>query len=164
MKSILTTTSTLLLMALLFMGCKQSMVISKVDYSQSIESVLKPDEEGVVKDAKHGLSFNIKPLQYAETRDTSSVTTEQVRYIRGQKGFYYITAPNYKNVYVMEAQKGSLKLKKKLSVSEKGVSRPAFNQRGEYIQLVNLETDEHWKVQPESITQVQSQIAKNEGE
>lgn len=111
----------------LLAGCKQSMVISKVDYSQSIESVLQPDEDGTVKDVKHGLTFNIKPIQYAETQDTSSVTTNQVRYIRGQEGYYYITAPNYKNVYVMAPEKGKLVLKETLKTSEDGISKPAFN-------------------------------------
>ncbi|NIT61251.1 MAG: hypothetical protein GWN00_35120, partial [Aliifodinibius sp.] len=103
--------------AVLLTGCKQSMVISKVDYSQSIESVLQPDDEGTVTDPQHGITFNIKPIQYAETQDTSSVTTNQVRYIRGQEGYYYITAPDYKNVYVMAPEKGKLVLKETLKVT-----------------------------------------------
>ncbi|MDZ7693740.1 MAG: hypothetical protein U5K69_21910 [Balneolaceae bacterium] len=66
---------------LLFAGCKQSMVISDVNYSQPIETVLTPNEEGVVEDIQHGISFNILPLQYIETQDTSSVTTQEVRMI-----------------------------------------------------------------------------------
>ena len=146
----------------LFTGCKQSMVISKVDYSQSIESVLTPDENGTVTDVKHGLSFNIKPLQYAETQDTSSVTTEQVRYIRGQEGFYYITAPNYKNVYVMAPEKSKLKLQEKLTVSESGISMPALNQREAYVQLVNRESGESWKLKPQSVEKESSKMAEQE--
>lgn len=149
---------------LLVAGCKQSMVISKVDYSQSIESVVTPDENGVVEDGRHGLKFNIKPLQYAETQDTSSVTTDQVRYIRGQEGYYYITAPNYKNVYVMASEKGTLKLKKKLEVSESGLVKPAMNQRATHIQLVNLASGESWKLNPERIKKEQSQMVKRKGE
>lgn len=163
MKSFINTVGvTLLLAALVFTGCKQSMVISKVDYSQSIESVLTPNENGVVEDVQHGLKFNIKPLQYVETQDTSSVTTEQVRYIRGREGYYYITAPNYKNVYVMAPEKGKLKLKKKLSVSEDGLSQPALNQRMSYIQLLNQESGESWKLNPESVEKEQSQMANRE--
>lgn len=148
--------------ALLLTGCKQSMVISEVDYSQSIESVLQPDEDGTVKDLKHGLTFNIKPIQYAETQDTSSVTTNQVRYIRGQEGYYYITAPNYKNVYVMAPEKGKLVLKETLKTTDEGIAKPAFNQRMTHIQLVNRSTGEIWKVNAESIEKKESQMAQHE--
>lgn len=151
----------LLLVALLFTGCKQSMVISKVDYSQSIESVLTPNEEGIVKDVKHGLTFNTKPLQYVETKDTSSVTIEEVRYIRGQKGYYYITAQNFKNVYVMSPDKGQLVLEQKLAVSENGLEKPAFNQRSSYVQLINRKSGESWQLYPERI-QKESQMAQKE--
>ncbi|MDZ7660207.1 hypothetical protein [Fodinibius sp.] len=148
--------------AVLLTGCKQSMVISEVDYSQSIESVLQPDENGTVEDIKHGLTFNIKPIQYAETQDTSSVTTKQVRYIRGQEGYYYITAPSYKNVYVMAPEKGKLVLKETLKVSDEGIEKPAFNQRMTHIQLLNRSTGEVWKVNAESIVKEESQMAQGE--
>ena len=148
--------------ALLMTGCKQSMVISKVDYSQSIESVLQPDKDGTVEDKKHGLKFNIKPIQFSETQDTSSVTTKQVRYIRGQEGYYYITAPDYKNVYVMIPEKNKLVLKETLKISDKGISEPAFNQRLSHIQLLNRSTDDVWKVYSDQIEKQESQMAQRE--
>ncbi len=152
-----------LVAAIVFTGCKQSMVISEVDYSQSIESVLEPDEDGVVNDKKHGLKFNIKPIQFAETQDTSSVTTKQLRYIRGQEGYYYVTAPDYKHVYVMAQEKGTLKLTEKMKVSDGGIEKPAFNQRMSYIQLINQASDEVWKIDAEGIEKEQSQMAEREG-
>jgi hypothetical protein len=161
MKSLIHTVAALAIVAAVSItGCKQSMVISEVDYSQSIESVLTPDEEGVVEDVQHGLKFNIKPLQYAETQDTSSVTTEEVRYIRGQEGHYYITAPNYENVYVMIPEEGRLKLKNKLTVSESGLEEPAFNQRMSYIQLLNQKSGESWEITPDGIKKIESQMTK----
>ena len=158
-------TTAFLVLTTTLIGCKQSMVISEVDYSQSVESVLTPDSNGQVTDVQHGLTFNIKPLQYAETQDTSSVTTQEIRYIRGQEGYYYITAPNYKNVYVMAPEKGKLKLVERLSVSESGesgITQPAFNQRMSYIQLINQESGESWKLQPDKIIKEKSQMAKSE--
>lgn len=154
----------LVIAAITAVGCSQSMVISKVDYSQSIESVLKPNENGMVSDVQHGLQFNIKPLQYAETQDTSSVTVEEVRYIRGQEGYYYITAPHFNHVYVMAPEKGNLKLKKKLTVteSEGGLQKPALNQRTNYIQLLNRETGESWKLTAKGIQKDESQMAQRE--
>ncbi len=136
-----------------FVGCKQTLVISEVDYSQPIESVLQPNDEGVVNDVKSGLSFNILPLQYAETRDTSSVSTEEVRMIRGKEGYYYITSPGYQNVYVMAPEKGTLKLKKKIMIKEGGIAKPAFNQRNPYVQLLNRETGENYALTAEGIQQ-----------
>lgn len=147
--------------AVVLTGCKQSMVISEVNYSQSVESVLTPNEDGVVEDIEHGISFNILPLQYEETQDTSSVTTKEVRFIRGQEGYYYITAPDYEHVYVMEPEESELKLKSKLAVTENGVAQPAFNQRSSYIQLLNRETGESWEVRPDDI-QEESQMTKRE--
>ncbi|WP_445665017.1 hypothetical protein [Fodinibius sp. AD559] len=163
MKSFIQTVTMIsVIAAVLLTGCKQSMVISKVDYSQSIESVLQPDEDGTVEDPKHGISFNIKPIQYAETQDTSSITTKQVRYIRGQEGYYYITAPDYKNVYVMAPEKGKLVLKETLKITDEGISKPAFNQRMTHIQLLNRSTGEVWQVNAESIKKEESQMAQRE--
>lgn len=163
MKLLMNTITGALLVALAVLtGCKQSMVISRVDYSQAIESVLTPNEEGVVIDRQHGLKFNILPLQYAETQDTSSVTTEVVRLIRDEEGYYYITAPGYNHVYVMTSGEGELKLEQKIKISENGISQPAFNQRMEYIQLVNLETGESWRLSPDGV-QKSSNDGQNEG-
>ena len=145
-----------------FVGCKQTLVISEVDYSQPIESVLQPNDEGVVNDVKSGLSFNILPLQYAETRDTSSVSTEEVRMIRGKEGYYYITSPGYQNVYVMAPEKGTLKLKKKIMIKEGGIAKPAFNQRNPYVQLLNRETGENYALTAEGVQQTDNKEKSKE--
>ena len=143
-----------------FMGCSQALTISDVDYAQPIETVLQPSEEGVISDVQHGLSFNILPIQYAETGDTTSVTTEEVRMIRGREGFYYITASGYQHVYVMEPEERSLKLKKKIMIREEGISQPAFNQRNPYVQLLNRETGENYALSAEGIRQPEEDTKK----
>lgn len=162
MKILLQTVAATLLAAVLFTGCKQSMVINRVDFSQPIESVLTPDEDGTVVDPQNGLKFNIKPIQYIETQDTSSVMTKEVRYIRGHEGFYYITAPDYKNVYVMAPEEGKLELVKKLTVSEAGIKQPALNQRNSYVQLLNQATGETWKLNPGGIEKEKDQMVNRE--
>src|SRR5699024_6961968 len=84
--------------SLMAAGCKQSMVINKVDYSQPIKSVVRPNEEGMVVDQRYGMKINIMPLLYDETQDTSTVSTTQVRIIRGQSGHYNLTATTYQHV------------------------------------------------------------------
>lgn len=146
----------LALAILLFAGCNKSMVISDVNYSQPIETVLTPNDQGVVDDVQHGLTFNILPLQYAETQDSSAVTTNEVRMIRGSEGFYYITASGYSNVYVMSPEKSSLKLVKKIKINEEGLAEPAFNQRSSYIQLLNRQTNEAYTLTNEGLQQPES--------
>lgn len=148
---ILTICTAFLLLGVTTMGCKQSMVISKVDYSQPVETVLTPDDKGFVQDVQHGLKFNILPLQYAETQDTSTVTTHRIRMIRGSEGYYYITSDGYQNVYVMAPEKGSLKLKNKIKINEEGLAEPAFNQREPYIQLLNRSTGETYALNADGI-------------
>lgn len=163
MKSFVQKIATITIVAAVgLVGCKQSMVISRVDYSQSIESVLVPNDKGVVEDVQHGLKFNVKPLQYMETQDTSSVTVHQIRYIRGSEGYYYITAPDFKNVYVMAPAKNRLKLENKIEISESGIPKPAFNQRSSYIQLVDRNTGKSWELKPNGIKKEQNQMANIE--
>jgi hypothetical protein len=139
--------------AILFMACGSKMAIERVNYSQSLETVVQPSETGAVDDIKHGLSFNIKPIQYKETRDTSSVTTDKVHLIRNAKGFYFVTAPGYNNVYVMRPETGKLNLHKTIHISDNGIGKPAFNQRDPHIQLINQETDETYRLTEEGTQQ-----------
>lgn len=155
---------TILFAGLMLTGCKQSLVISDVNYAQPVETVIEPDKEGIVNDPKNGFSFNILPLQYAETEDTSSVTTSEVRFIRSKNGFYYITAPEYRNVYVMAPEESELKLKNRIRVSEEGVAKPALNQRGEYIQLVDRATGTAWALNNEGVQEGESIASNKRGE
>lgn len=143
----------LLICVSMFVGCKQTLVISEVDYSQPIESVLTTNQEGMVNDVQSGLSFSVLPLQYVETQDTSSVTTKEIRMIRGKEGYYYITSPGYQNVYVMAPEKSTLKLENKILIKEEGISKPAFNQRNPYVQLLNRETGENYALTAKGIQQ-----------
>ena len=70
---------------LLLMACGSKLTLQRVDYSQPLETVVEPTDNGKINDMKHGLSFNIKPIQYQETQDTSSVTTDRVHLIRNNK-------------------------------------------------------------------------------
>ena len=62
--------------------------------------------------------------------------------IRNREGYYFITANNFKHVYVMVPKEGSLKLKKKILVDENGINSPAFNWRDPVVELINRDTKE----------------------
>ncbi len=122
---------------LLLTACSSSLVIKNVDFAQPIETVLTPNSKGVVNDVRDGLTFDAMPLQYAETKDTSSVTIPAIRMIRGHDGYYFITAKGFNNVYIMAPSNGTLKLHKKILITKEGLSSPAFNQRMPYVQLID---------------------------
>ncbi len=144
-------------------GCSSSLVIRDVNYAEPVEAVLFPNKNGVVEDIRGGISFNILPLQYAETQDTSSVTTEQIRMIRGREGFYYITAPGYTNVYVMAPEKNSLKLQKKIKINEQGITEPAFNQRDTHVQLLNRKTNDTYMLSAQGLAEPGESESNQEG-
>jgi hypothetical protein len=135
----------------ILVGCGSQMAIKRVNYAQPLESVLETSNSGRVDAVKHGLSFNIKPIQYKETQDTSSVTTEKVHLIRNAKGYYFLTADGYSNVYVLQPAAGSLKLHKSIQITQEGLGKPAFNQRDPYIQLIDQATDETYRLTEKGI-------------
>ena len=123
------------LFAILLSGCN-TLSLKPGDFSWPVESVLKVNEKGIVQDARHCFSVNVKALSFAEFKDSTAIKTT-LRIIRDVEGYYYITAPKFKDVYVFEDAEGCLQLKKLIPVKEQGLESPAFNQRVPYIQLIN---------------------------
>ncbi|MEX0608314.1 MAG: hypothetical protein WD016_12625 [Balneolaceae bacterium] len=136
------TTTTICLLSILIAGtsCK-TFVVQDVNYAYQIESVLTPGEDGMVEDLRHGISFDIQPFLNEEFGEDSEQEIREVRLIRNSKGFYFITANQFNHVYVMEPTEGELKLKRKIEVSEEGLSSPAFNLREALVQLVEMDSN-----------------------
>ncbi len=130
----------LVLAAFVFTSACKTFKVENVNYAQQVESVLVPTYDGTVTDARYAISFNILPFQYQEMKDSSSVKVEKVRLIRNQRGYYFITANGFSNVYVMEPIDSGLRLKERIAVSETGLEAPAFNLRHPYIQLIDTKT------------------------
>ncbi len=126
----------LALLAIMAAGCSP-LVLKPADFSWPIEDELKSDSRGFVHEERYSLSFSIKPLMYTEFRDSVHVANQPIRLIRGIRGYYYITAPRFKNVYVFSQGNGGLALVRKFLVSKKGMSAPAFNQRAPYIEILD---------------------------
>lgn len=117
-------------------GCA-SLTLSPVHYQWPIESVLTVDAKGNVDETRYFISFNVKPMLFEETGDSVHVSGIELRVIRDMNGFYFMTAPKFKNVYVFASGEGKLTLANKVTVSEKGMASPAFNQGAPYIHLLN---------------------------
>ena len=117
-------------------ACGPSLTLTDVDYAQPMESVASPDQNGNVEDIRLGIRFNVTELNIKE-RGEGSPLPEEVRFIRSRDGYYFVTAPGYRNVYVFEVEERALDLEKVIRVSEAGLANPAFNQRSPYIQLLD---------------------------
>jgi hypothetical protein len=120
----------------ILVGCS-SLTLRPGDFAWPVESVLSIDSHGNVKSERYSFSLNVKELLFAETQDSINVSKVPLRMIRDTKGFYFITASQFRNVYVFEQTEGGLKLKNKILVAQNGLSEPALNQRMPYIQIIN---------------------------
>ena len=127
-------------------SCGPSLVIQNVDYSQPLESVLSPDSDNMVHDDRYAIDFSIAPVLEAE--GVSSVN--EIRLIRNSSGYYFVTANGFQNVYVFAPDESELKLENKIEF-EQAISEPAFNQREDYIELVDLSTEETYRLDHEGI-------------
>jgi hypothetical protein len=106
-----------LLPALFFSACS-SLVLEPADFAWPVESVLKTDENGNVQERQYNISFNTMKLFLEETGDSLSYVDRDLQLIRDSKGFYFITSDNFKNVYVFNADNGTLKLDNKIAISD----------------------------------------------
>lgn len=152
-----TTLITFLAVLILTGTACRTFVVEDVNYAQQIESVLHPDENGNVEDIRHGISFSVNPFIKQEFGEQDSVEINKVRLIRNEKGFYFITANNFKHVYVMEPAKSKLKLVNKIKVSETGLTSAAFNLRSPFVQLIDQQQGEVLTLNEEGIKDTQEE-------
>jgi hypothetical protein len=116
-------------------GCA-SVTIKPVDFSWSFESVLTTDADGVVRGEPKTIEFDAGELFRAEMEQPDPAAGTTVRIIRDNEGYYFITSPGFKHVYIFKGADGELTLKKKLLIDEQGMEKPFFNRRGQEIELV----------------------------
>ncbi|MCL5029258.1 MAG: hypothetical protein M1480_09605 [Bacteroidetes bacterium] len=122
---------------LAFLTSCSSLVLKPADFSWPIESVSNVGNNGNVEVKRYSLNFDARPLFIKETGDSLSYQNQQLRVIRNSKGYYFMVANNFKNVYVFNVKDGVFKLEKKIEISkQEGIQNPAFNQRPPYIELV----------------------------
>lgn len=138
-------------MGVLFMfgvvSCGPSLVIQDVDYSQPLESVLSPNNDNMVHDQRYAIQFSVTPILEAEGR--SSVN--EVRLIRNHAGYYFVTASGFSNIYVFLPGESELQLENTIEFEEEGLGEPVFNQRNEYIELVDLSSGQTYRIDHEGI-------------
>ncbi|RPI66885.1 MAG: hypothetical protein EHM47_15830, partial [Ignavibacteriales bacterium] len=94
-----------------------TLILQPADFAWPVESVLSVDNNGVVKEDRHSLTFNTKELFLEETGDSLAYEGKEIRVIRDGKGFFFITAKNFKNVYVFADDEGKLCLDDKIVIA-----------------------------------------------
>lgn len=121
----------------LLAGCS-TLKLEPAQFAWPLESVLKIDKDGFVKEDRYALNFNTKALFFEETQDSLSYSGKTIRIIRNNEGYYFMTAVDFKNVYVFSIDKNAFSLKTKILIIETtGLLNPAFNQRSPFIELLS---------------------------
>jgi hypothetical protein len=92
-----------------------------------------------VTDERYSISFNTAGVFYEEFKDSSLAAGSEIRLLCDNKSYYYLTAENFKNVYVFVIDDGSFILENQIGVSESGLIEPALNQRNPFIELISGE-------------------------
>ena len=115
------------------------LTLAPAKFGWPVESVVRVKDDGTFKEDRYSVSFNTKPLFFEEAADSNAYLDRELRIIRNDEGFYFITSKGFKNVYVFQQSDGSLNLKSKIFISEFGLQNPYFNQRTPYIELIDGE-------------------------
>lgn len=126
----------LFFMFLLTAACSV-LTLQPANFSWPLESVLPVDDNGKISEDRYSLEVNTIGMFVEEFQDSLSYKNKEIRMIRDNQGFYFLTSTNFKNVYVFKADEGKLVQENKIFISEFGLQTPAFNQRDPYIELVD---------------------------
>ncbi|MHB1686040.1 MAG: hypothetical protein ACYCVH_01470 [Ignavibacteriaceae bacterium] len=132
----------ILVLSFLFIAACSTLILKPADFAWPVESVLNVDNNGKVDLQRYSISFDTRKLFLKETGDSLGYQNQQLRVIRNSKGYYFMVANNFKNVYVFNVDDGAFHLEKKIEISDKTkLQNPAFNQRPPFIELVYGEND-----------------------
>lgn len=126
---------TLLALALFALAGCSTLTLAPSDFAWPIMSELTADKNGNVKEERYHLAFNIKPLMYEELKDSVNVAGRTLSIIRDRQGFYYVTGPKFKKVYVFQHTADGLGLSTSFEVQPAGLANPEFEQRPPNIRL-----------------------------
>ena len=120
-----------------FLPACSSFSLQQVDFGWPVESVLKVKDDNTVREGRYALAFNVAPLAMREYNDSTALKGKEIRVLRSNEGMYYITAKNFKSVYVLAPVASELKLQNQFEVSKTGLKQPALNQRDPYVELLD---------------------------
>ncbi|MBL1214742.1 MAG: hypothetical protein HND52_15395 [Ignavibacteriae bacterium] len=109
--------------------------VTPVNFAWPIESVYEVDSTGIIQEPRYAFEFNALPL-FIEEDSLSMTESRNLRIIRDEKGYYFITAERFNHVFVFSSGESSFILENKILIDENGINSPAFNQRAPLIELI----------------------------
>jgi len=121
-------------MALALSGCA-TVTIKPADFSWSFESVLTANSAGIVSGEPKTIAFDAGTLFREETDSKATAAGKTVRVIRDREGYYFVTSPGFRHVYIFSGSRDRLTLRKKVLIAPEGMEKPFFNRRDRGIEL-----------------------------
>lgn len=119
-----------------FAACSSDIIYKPAKFGYPVESVLKIDNSGKIEEQRYSFSFNVKSIFQEEFMDSTLAAGKEVRMIRDDAGYYYLTGKDFNNVYVLFPAQSGFKLTKKIVIPEAKPAKIAFNQKSPYIELI----------------------------
>ena len=118
------------LLSLALASCS-SLRIEHVDYGWPVEFVSAASQSNMVTADRYGLSFSVQ--------DSSALAGSQIRLLRSNEGFYFLTGPRFKHVYVFRCDEHALVKESVIEVSQTGLRDPRLNLRAPFVELLDGE-------------------------
>ncbi|MBP1691042.1 MAG: hypothetical protein H6Q32_394, partial [Bacteroidetes bacterium] len=88
-------------------GCS-SLTLEQANFAWPVESVLAVNSMNMIEDGRYALVVNVTPLAIAEFQDSTALWGTTLRLIRNAQGYYFVTGPRFKHVYVFRPGDGTL--------------------------------------------------------
>jgi hypothetical protein len=121
---------------LVFSSCS-SLKMDYVDFGWPVESVVTVSSVNKIEDLRYSVSAWVAGLAQEEFQDSTALHGAKLRLLRSSEGYYFLTGPRFKHVYVFSPGPSSLILNKSIPVAEGGLRNPALNQRTPYVEVVD---------------------------
>jgi hypothetical protein len=123
--------------ALVVISSCSSLKIDRVDFGWPVESVVTVNTANKIEDLRYSVSAWVGGLAQEEFQDSTALRGAKLRLLRSSEGYYFLTGPKFKHIYVFSPGPSSLALNKAIPVSEGGLRNPALNQRPPYVELLD---------------------------
>ena len=123
--------------SLIVLSSCSSMKLERVDFGWPVESVVTVSNTNTIEEIRYSVSAGVAGLAQEEFQDSTALRGAKLRLLRSSEGYYFLTGPRFKHVYVFSPGPSSLALNKAIPVSESGLRNPALNQRPPYVELLD---------------------------
>jgi len=121
---------------LLLPACS-SLRVDHVNFGWPVESVVTVTDDNMIDEGRYIVSCSVARIAYEEFQDSTALKGVKLRLLRNSEGYYFLTGPRFKDVYVFTPEESELALKSKIEVSANGLIDPALNQRPPFVELLD---------------------------